>query len=97
MITEIRYDITRNLGDYNNRKLGVTVSVAETETADIQHVMALVQWHVDRPEKLAIRDQYIADLARFPENPTEAQIAFKAKMEAYIAEFDANDERFNAS
>lgn len=97
MITEIRYDVTKNTGDYNNRKLGVTVSVAETETADIQHVMALVQWHVDRPEKLAIRDQYIAKLAQFPSDPTDAELAKRAELEAYIADFDANDERFNAS
>lgn len=54
-ITEIRIDRTKSLGNYENIKLGLTITKEETENDNdaIERAKRMIDWHINLEERTA--------------------------------------------
>ena len=84
-LTEVRIDRTKNLGAYENLKLGFTAIVDEDEKASeaVERLKAFLDWEINKEE----RDIKYAKFKAI-EEPTEAEQKWIAMYEERLAEME---------
>jgi len=91
-ITEIKIDRTKNLGSYENLKLGVTVALGEDESpvTAIERTKNLIDWELNKEERDARYNNYKAAVESGEANgSTESYKAWMATYEARKAEVES--------
>jgi hypothetical protein len=92
-ICEIRVDRTKNLGQYENLKLGFTAVIHEDEnpTEAIERVTKLLDWEInlqERERNHAIYSARLDHLNSLNGTATEKDVKEKDKIERWFERFD---------
>ena len=83
-LTEIRIDRTKNLGSYENIKLGFTAVIDELENPvdAVERIKNLLDWEINREERDAQYTKFKAQL------DSGALNGDTAKVEAWVAKYE---------
>lgn len=84
-LTEVRIDRTKNLGAYENLKLGFTAIVDEDEKASeaVERLKAFLDWEINKEERDLKYAKYVNQ-----EAPSEAEQKWIAMYEERLAEME---------
>lgn len=88
-VNELKYEENKNLGNYESRKVGVSVVIEDGELLKdaVDRVREAVEYYLNKPERDAKKAKYVAELNALPD--TEEAAPRRVALQTWLAKYAA--------